>query len=436
MKRKLMSLLAVVLMGVLGAATADESPILGKPLPDFHFLDTAQKIQTLSGLMEGKDAALINLWTSWCRPCKLEYPFLNQAYEKYGDRVAFIGLSVDPEDTLFDIKEIKKDYKLAYPVGREEHSGLLDYLGGSHGTPTTIIVDRFGNAVYLQVGAFFSYDQIERLMEEFLAEDYTESRPLVRLPLPTATRALPVASSRHIWVEEEDARHVCVTTHFGNEEMAAWYGDQVCDGWVFSGDSIRLAMTLGPGDDPQNIEFRDLNNFINFEMGSLLDPERNLYTYEMPMIPDPELDTWYNVTLGIKEGYIDDDPAYTEVIIFPDEDAIRAFVAYCAEDGDTVTWEYTDEVKTGPENGTEGAYILRAIDQYGQPVTGVTASFCTAETCYPAKADENGVITFTGEKQNYHVQVVKTPERTRADKDFELQTGEEYGEWILVLHRE
>ena len=46
MKRKLMILLAVVLMCVLGAATADESPILGKPLPDFHFLDTAQKIQT------------------------------------------------------------------------------------------------------------------------------------------------------------------------------------------------------------------------------------------------------------------------------------------------------------------------------------------------------------------------------------------------------
>ena len=166
--------------------------------------------------MEGKDAALINLWTSWCHPCKLEYPFLNQAYEKYGDRVAFIGLSVDPEDTRFDVMEIKKDYKLAYPVGREEKSGLLDYLGGSHGTPTTIIVDRFGNAVYYQVGAFFSYDQIERLMEEFLAEDYTESRPLIRLPLPTATQALPVASSRRVWVEEEDARHVRVTTHYGN----------------------------------------------------------------------------------------------------------------------------------------------------------------------------------------------------------------------------
>ncbi|MBQ6060772.1 MAG: hypothetical protein IJL36_04910, partial [Clostridia bacterium] len=58
------------------------------------------------------------------------------------------------------------------------------------------------------------------------------------------------------------------------------------------------------------------------------------------------------------------------------------------------------------------------------------------ETCYPAKADENGVITFAGEKQNYHVQVVKTPKGYSADKDFELQTGEEYGEWILVLHKD
>ena len=52
-----------------------------------------------------------------------------------------------------------------------------------------------------------------------------------------------------------------------------------------------------------------------------------------------------------------------------------------------------------------------------------------------AASNENRLITFTGEKENYHVQVVRAPEGYSFDPEYELQTGAGYGEWILVVRK-
>jgi hypothetical protein len=48
-----------------------------------------------------------------------------------------------------------------------------------------------------------------------------------------------------------------------------------------------------------------------------------------------------------------------------------------------------------------------------------------------AQSDENGVITFDGAPENYHVQILKVPEGYSFDRSFELYTGAAYGEWVL-----
>ena len=441
MKKKLAVLFAILALCVLGTAAADENPFLGKPLPDFRTMDTERNVFCLSEALQDHDAVLINLWTSWCHPCKMEYPYLNEAYEKYGDRVAFIGMTIDSEDTWDILREMKEEYAMAYPVARESVTGILNYLGGSLGTPTTIIVDRFGNIVYIQAGAFVDSDQLFRLLDVFLAEDYTASVPLSSIPLPSKTQALPVSSARRIWVENEDARRVLLTLrYYDDEELTKCWLEEVEEGWVIDGDTARLRMELAAGDDLRDMVFTDfVNDAWNLDVFTLLDPEQGNYYYEMPLARVPDRSGWFTATLESKaeDHLAAAEPIYIEIMLFPDEDAMREMVEELREDKIVVTWEYAEEEDPPTaEQPDTGAYTLDVIDQYNRPVPGVMVSFCTDAACQAETSDENGVVTFTGEPADYHVQVLRVPKGYSFDPDFELRTGTAFGEWNLVIRKD
>ena len=76
------------------------------------------------------------------------------------------------------------------------------------GIPTTVIVDRFGNAVFMQSGAFSGAAEVKRLLDVFLGETYTRTTVLDRIPKDTTTRALPVSATRALYAENENARRI------------------------------------------------------------------------------------------------------------------------------------------------------------------------------------------------------------------------------------
>ena len=75
------------------------------------------------------------------------------------------------------------------------------------------------------------------------------------------------------------------------------------------------------------------------------------------------------------------------------------------------------------------------MDQYGEAVPGTAVNFCTDLACTMVIADENGTVTFNGEPADYHVQVLKVPEGYSYDPEFEMQTGNEFGEWFVTVKR-
>ena len=74
--KKILLILAIVLMiCILGTAAAEvDWPFLGKPFVDFSFTDTDGNEFSLSEALKDHEAVFINLWTSWCGPCKREFP--------------------------------------------------------------------------------------------------------------------------------------------------------------------------------------------------------------------------------------------------------------------------------------------------------------------------------------------------------------------------
>lgn len=173
---------ALLLALCLGLTPArGEQEALGNPFPDFTVETTDGETFTLSEVLKEKQAVLINLWASWCPPCRNEFPYLDEAWAQRADKVAVIALSIEKDDTLDAIADFKKELGLSLPMGRDEEAALAAYVEAYY-IPTTVVVDRFGNACFLQSGALPGTDAFLRLMDYFLGEDYTESRVLRELP--------------------------------------------------------------------------------------------------------------------------------------------------------------------------------------------------------------------------------------------------------------
>jgi cytochrome c biogenesis protein CcmG/thiol:disulfide interchange protein DsbE len=82
---------------------------------------------------------VVNFWAAWCDPCKSEAPRLNSLYERYGDRVAFIG--VDSNDYSGEGRAFLARYGVRYPNVRDPNGRVLHDYGGLP-IPRTFVIAR------------------------------------------------------------------------------------------------------------------------------------------------------------------------------------------------------------------------------------------------------------------------------------------------------
>lgn len=110
----------------------------------------------------GSRPVLVNLWASWCAPCREEMPLLQQAYQRYGDRVGFLG--VDTQDTRSAAVSFLADFGITYAHVVDADKRLLTELGAP-GLPVTLAVDADGRIVDRQIGPM-SAARLEELLTE------------------------------------------------------------------------------------------------------------------------------------------------------------------------------------------------------------------------------------------------------------------------------
>lgn len=111
----------------------------GSPEPvDFELKrlngDGTLKLSSLRGKV-----IVVNFWAAWCDPCKSEAPRFQAAYERYGERVEFVG--VDTADFSGDARDFLERYGVTYPNVRDPGSGVLQDYGGLP-LPRTFVIDR------------------------------------------------------------------------------------------------------------------------------------------------------------------------------------------------------------------------------------------------------------------------------------------------------
>ncbi len=144
---------------------------LGDLVMDFSVTAADGKVYTLFELLEEKQAVVLNFWYLNCKPCLMEFPFLQEAYEEYSDRVAV--LAMNPIDKQEDIAAFQQENGYTFPMGAADESWVK--IMGISAFPTTVVIDRYGNITLMHTGSIDNAQTFKDVFEFFCAEEYEQT---------------------------------------------------------------------------------------------------------------------------------------------------------------------------------------------------------------------------------------------------------------------
>jgi cytochrome c biogenesis protein CcmG/thiol:disulfide interchange protein DsbE len=127
-------------------AACGSPAVVGQDLPDLP-ATTGQGLDV--ALKASGKPSVVNIWASWCNPCRSEAPLLTAAHAEFGDQVDFIG--VDVQDTQADAKDFIASFGLDFTHYFDRDRSVPEFYGG-FGTPITFFFDRTGALVDTHLG--------------------------------------------------------------------------------------------------------------------------------------------------------------------------------------------------------------------------------------------------------------------------------------------
>jgi thiol-disulfide isomerase/thioredoxin len=153
-----------------GSSTAEESFVVGSGVQTYIEKSSRVKAPELSGMTltgvnytraTGK-VAVVNVWASWCSPCRAEAPTLVALSEKYPD-VQFIGILT--RDNLVNAEAFVRKRKISYPTLIDD-ALLIGFKGSlpANAIPSTIVIDSQGN-VAARVSGVVTIGSLSNLIE-------------------------------------------------------------------------------------------------------------------------------------------------------------------------------------------------------------------------------------------------------------------------------
>lgn len=144
------------------------SPREGFSAPNFT-LDLLGGEQVTLADLRGK-VVMVNLWASWCPPCRAEMPAIESVYRAYRDRgLEVLAVNTTYQDSEAEAAAFVQEFGLTFPVP-------LDYTGDVstryrlRGLPSTYFVDRQGVIRAVVIGGPMAEATIQSMVEELLNE--------------------------------------------------------------------------------------------------------------------------------------------------------------------------------------------------------------------------------------------------------------------------
>jgi cytochrome c biogenesis protein CcmG/thiol:disulfide interchange protein DsbE len=138
---------ALAIFGIACAPGRDARAVPGKvdvglAVPAYRAVSLAGDSVSLE--QERGKVVLLNVWATWCHPCRTEIPELRAIHDKYNSRgLELVGVSVDAESGESDIRDFTNEFHMDYPIWRDPTERIsAQFL--IIGVPATFLIDKQG----------------------------------------------------------------------------------------------------------------------------------------------------------------------------------------------------------------------------------------------------------------------------------------------------
>ncbi len=160
----------VILLAAIGLSSCSSPPNQGVPrvrqkAPEFALRDKDAKIVRLSEF-RGR-VVVLNFWATWCPPCRVEIPWLNQLAVKFSkEGLVVIGASLD-EGGWPVVNPFLREFGVQYPIVLSDERTVRVYGVGP--PPTTFLIGADGRMAAVFAGVV-NHQALERSVEELLMQ--------------------------------------------------------------------------------------------------------------------------------------------------------------------------------------------------------------------------------------------------------------------------
>jgi cytochrome c biogenesis protein CcmG/thiol:disulfide interchange protein DsbE len=141
---------------------------VGLPAPAYQTVSISGDTVSLASLRD--KVVLLNVWATWCHPCRDEIPELREVHTRYaGQGLELVGVSVDAQGNEDAIREFMKEFRMNYPVWLDPDERVSNQFLVV-GVPATFLIDRKGVLRWRKTGPIQPGDtSLVRAIESALA---------------------------------------------------------------------------------------------------------------------------------------------------------------------------------------------------------------------------------------------------------------------------
>lgn len=125
-------------------------PRVGRPAIEYPAATLEGDTVTLASLQG--NVVLLNLWATWCVPCRTETPYLEHLYEEHADQgFRVVGISLDTGDAAADVEMFVEEFGVTYTVLHDPQMRGME-LYQVPGLPASFLIDREGVLRWVRYG--------------------------------------------------------------------------------------------------------------------------------------------------------------------------------------------------------------------------------------------------------------------------------------------
>ena len=161
----------VTAVAVIGCSVGEGAVVeVGHPVPAYAAVNLSGDTVSL-GRLRGRPV-LLNIWATWCAPCRIEIPYLEQLHAEHGGAgLEVIGVSIDSRGEEEKIGEFAREMGMTYPIWFDPDQRVTSVML-SFGVPASYLIGRDGVLLWRHLGVLRDTDR------EFAAALAEALRPL------------------------------------------------------------------------------------------------------------------------------------------------------------------------------------------------------------------------------------------------------------------